>query len=209
MIEVLLERRDAVTLKPALELCVASLELQCTEPIGRTGRAVWQAAPGTIAPTSCGSSIRSERRCACSLWCGPFGPDSAQAIKILSDAGIDSLRKVANAKPRQLEMVRLIQLRLSRSEVPVPQILNRQPPYGTKLASQARSFPSLRIETSDWQETPTDDGNLCSANVTVSLDNDEVAQIKTSYAQITVFTATSDGQWIDFRRMRCVRTYDM
>lgn len=92
--------------------------------------------------------------------------------------------------------------RCPKADAICAQILSRQPPFGQKLVAQSQSFPRLSIETSDWQETPSDEGNLCSCKVSVSLANADAVVSKIAWSQVTVLTSTNDNVWIDFRRIR-------
>ncbi|GAA5941043.1 DNA helicase [Sporobolomyces koalae] len=109
-----------------------------------------------------------------------------KSYKALVEAGIRSFADVAAAPPDRLEL-----------------ILNRKPPYGSRLAEQARMFPQFKVGISIEHEDVRDEGVQIETQVSIEL-------VKTKPPPITkkgvlnlhasVLVLTNDGHFIEFRR---------
>lgn len=133
-----------------------------------------------------------------------------RSIKALANAGITTWQSLANATPHRVEM-----------------ILNRNPPFGSKVVSAAQSVPRIGLEvlqrssapskvpssslaTSGANGTPVTssasaDGIKVVLDVTIRIENRSTCMLKSKNSKmalsICILTLTSDGDYIDFRRM--------
>ncbi|GAA5919330.1 hypothetical protein JCM6882_002778, partial [Rhodosporidiobolus microsporus] len=106
----------------------------------------------------------------------------------LVDSGIRSFQDVFESTPDRLEV-----------------ILSRKPPFGRKMIQQARSFPEFEVALVSSEETVLADG--IQVDVTFDLRMKETrppAMTKRGTIKLwgSVASTTSDGAFIDFRRMR-------
>ncbi|GAA6006352.1 hypothetical protein JCM11491_004924 [Sporobolomyces phaffii] len=103
----------------------------------------------------------------------------------LVDAGIRSFGDVAAARADRIEL-----------------ILNRKPPFGSKLVNQAKTFPSFQIALSIEHEVVRDGGVEVELRVGVSLVQSELVVTKKGdmklYASLMILT--SDNHFIEYRR---------
>lgn len=108
--------------------------------------------------------------------------------QVFADKGYNSLEDISNADPSRLEM-----------------ILNRNPPFGRKLITQARSFPQFTLDVlaSEFEEILPQAVRVhlrISVGLAVVSPPPVVKKGFTKYLA-SVLLLTSDGKWIEYRRM--------
>ncbi|KAL9933442.1 hypothetical protein V8E36_007618 [Tilletia maclaganii] len=112
-----------------------------------------------------------------------------KTFKILSGAGMLNIRDVAACDPRRIEM-----------------LLNRNPPYGDKLVTQAKSFPHFHLDVEEDASERVDEGVQVTIKIRAGLDDTGV-KVKTSRKEsgaalsMCVLTMSSDLMFFDFRKM--------
>lgn len=108
--------------------------------------------------------------------------------QVFADKGYNSLEDISQADPSRLEM-----------------ILNRNPPFGRKLVNQARSFPQFTLEiiAEEPEEVLPQSVRVhlkISVGLAVVSPPPVVKKGFTKYLA-SVLLLTSDGKWIEYRRM--------
>ncbi|KAI5479633.1 hypothetical protein MNV49_003143 [Pseudohyphozyma bogoriensis] len=109
-----------------------------------------------------------------------------KSIKVLAEAGIHTLDDVRNSRSERLDT-----------------ILNRNAPFGRGLMKQAAAFPQFEISIEAESETPMSTGVKVVLNVKVGLLNAEQPVVKKGLKRphCSVLVLSSDGEYLDFRRM--------
>ena len=133
-----------------------------------------------------------------------------RSIKALANAGITTWQSLASTTPAKIEM-----------------ILNRHPPFGSKVIAAAQSVPRIRLEVMQRSSSPAtslsaslpanrigDDAANASLrpsgikvvlDVTIRIENRATCMLKSKKSKmalsVCVLTLTSDGGFVDFRRM--------
>ncbi|GAA6026781.1 hypothetical protein JCM8097_005857 [Rhodosporidiobolus ruineniae] len=111
-----------------------------------------------------------------------------KSYKALVDAGIRGFEDVWNAEPERLEI-----------------ILSRKPPFGRKMIQQAKTFPQFELTLVSNNETTLTDGVQVDASFELRLkETKPPAMTKRGPIKLwaTIASTTSDGEFIDFRRVR-------
>ncbi|SPO26839.1 related to HFM1 - DNA/RNA helicase [Ustilago trichophora] len=133
-----------------------------------------------------------------------------RSIKALANAGITTWQSLANTTANRIEM-----------------ILNRNPPFGSKVVAAARSVPRIGLEVMQRSSAPTtlsahtvpagrtdlsssafsasSIGMKIVLDVTIRIENRATCMLKSKASKmalsVCILTLTSDGDYVDFRRM--------
>ncbi|SNX84863.1 related to HFM1 - DNA/RNA helicase [Melanopsichium pennsylvanicum] len=133
-----------------------------------------------------------------------------RSIKALTNAGITTWSGLANTTPHRIEM-----------------ILNRNPPFGSKVVAAAQSVPRIGLEVMQRSSAPStltypceparwgDASSSASSttpnsfklvlDVTVRIENRATCMLKSNTSKmalsVCILTLTSTGEYVDFRRM--------
>nr|WJN24856.1 meiosis specific DNA helicase [Pseudozyma thailandica] len=133
-----------------------------------------------------------------------------RSIKALATAGITTWQHLANSTPARVEM-----------------ILNRNPPFGSKVIATAQSVPRISLDVMQRSSTAapspspsaassriadslssamaTNSGVKVVLDVTVRVENRATCMLKSKTSKmalsVCILTLTSDGDYVDFRRM--------
>lgn len=118
-----------------------------------------------------------------------------KSIKALAGAGLGTWSALATSSPARIEM-----------------ILNRNPPFGSKIINAAQSVPRIGLDVLQKPSHARDEAsNSVTHQVTISLDitirieNHSICMMKSKMSKLPlsacVLTLTSDDEYIDFRRM--------
>ncbi|SPO26563.1 related to HFM1 - DNA/RNA helicase [Ustilago trichophora] len=133
-----------------------------------------------------------------------------RSIKALANAGIATWQSLADTTANRIEM-----------------ILNRNPPFGSKVVAAAQSVPRIGLEVMQRSSAPTtlsthtvpanradfsssassasSTGMKIVLDVTIRIENRATCMLKSKASKmalsVCILTLTSDGDYVDFRRM--------
>ncbi|BGP14081.1 ATP-dependent DNA helicase MER3 [Rhodosporidiobolus nylandii] len=117
-----------------------------------------------------------------------IGEKSYKARAALIEADIKSIEDVRQAEPDRLEI-----------------ILSRKPPFGRKLINQAKQFPQFEVDIIASEETVLPQGVQVDATIEVRVKQTK-PPVATEKGPIklwcVIVSTTSDGEFVEFRRMR-------
>lgn len=165
---------------------------------------------------ACKASLDLARSIAAEAWDGSpamlrqVDQIGERSLKALANAGITTWQSLASTTPAKIEM-----------------ILNRNPPFGRKVIAAAQSVPRIGLEVMQRTTSPQRSSRLLLAenrsddstpstqliassikvvlDVTVRIENRATCMLKSKTSKmalsVCVLTLTSDGSYVDFRRM--------
>lgn len=167
--------------------------------------------------TACKAALDLARSIAAGAWDGSpamlrqIDQIGECSVKALANAGITTWESLANTTPARVEM-----------------ILGRNPPFGSKVVNAARSVPRIGLEVlqrsslplapsrSDASVSENDERSIERArasplgikivlDVMVRVENRATCMLKSKVSKmalsVCILTLTSDGGYVDFRRM--------
>ncbi|KAH9450619.1 hypothetical protein Pst134EB_018149 [Puccinia striiformis f. sp. tritici] len=111
-----------------------------------------------------------------------------KSVKRLVDSGISTIDKLQNTSNHRIEL-----------------ILDRNPPFGTRIVRQARSMPKFYCTMEKISEAVVPEGVHVCVGITVGLsDTGEppVWKWKNYMLMATVLVMTNDQEWIEFRTIQ-------
>lgn len=167
--------------------------------------------------TACRASLDLARSIAAEAWDGSpamlrqIDQIGDRSVKALANAGITTWQSLASTTPAKIEM-----------------ILNRNPPFGGKVIAAAQSVPRIGLEVMQRSSSPSrisivdlpqnriEDPSASTTelppfsikvvlDVTIRIENRATCMLKSKRSKmalsVCVLTLTSDGGFVDFRRM--------
>ncbi|GAC99202.1 potential translation-regulating helicase [Pseudozyma hubeiensis SY62] len=167
--------------------------------------------------TACRASLDLARSIAAEAWDGSpamlrqIDQIGDRSVKALANAGITTWQSLASTTPAKIEM-----------------ILNRNPPFGGKVIAAAQSVPRIGLEVMQRSSSPSKISTLhlphnriedpsastsqlppssikAVLDVTIRIENRATCMLKSKRSKmalsVCVLTLTSDGGFVDFRRM--------
>ncbi|GAA5969973.1 hypothetical protein JCM11641_000215 [Rhodosporidiobolus odoratus] len=111
-----------------------------------------------------------------------------KSYKVLVDSDIRTFDDIRQAEPERLEI-----------------ILCRKPPFGRKLITQAKQLPQFEVNFLDSSENVLAEGVQLDVQVEVKLKETKPPSVTKKGSMklwVSIAATTSDGVFVDFRRMR-------